>query len=493
MTNPYVPPSFASYNFNANPPSDDGSQTIANTVSWNGNNGTAGVLSKIGNPLANYAQAVSSAANSAFGTLANQINTTLGVFQVTANTVPAMGVTVAAGELFGSGLLSSIAAQGVGAGVTYTGVSVSGSSVSGTISGIASMGGLGVGLTISGTNISGQASIFSVNFSGNSITINKAISISGNTSFSTLIPTPVTNPRIDLVSLTQSNGVAQYTQGIEAASPIQPGVPSGATPLATLSLTALTTIITSSNITDTRVLFPQGAEITTTGTISANQVAAFADNTGTLLKALAIITPVVKVIPFTVSGTSTYTPTTNMQNCIVFCTGGGAAGGAGNSNGNFGGGGGGGAGGTAIGSFTSTTISGPITVAVGGPGIVTTFGSLLTGNAGSGGGAGASTAGGSPGGGGTSVSGTSILPITGGDGATGTSGSSTDSMVSSGGSGGASFWGGGGGGGITNAGAGQIGKAFGSGGGGGAGGSGAGGAGKTGCVLVLEFVGGNTS
>lgn len=60
--NNYTPPSLSGYN--ANPPPDDGSQVASNRVQW-----SAQVVTKIGDPLRTFAQAVSSAVSSAFDAL----------------------------------------------------------------------------------------------------------------------------------------------------------------------------------------------------------------------------------------------------------------------------------------------------------------------------------------------------------------------------------------------------------------------------------------
>ena len=55
----YSAPSISGYN--SSPPSDDGSNTSANEVTW------AGIKTKIGDPVKTYAQAISSAVDTAFG------------------------------------------------------------------------------------------------------------------------------------------------------------------------------------------------------------------------------------------------------------------------------------------------------------------------------------------------------------------------------------------------------------------------------------------
>lgn len=58
MSNPYTPPTLSGYN--ANPPSDDGSETSANTVKWETHK------DKLGDPLKTYAAAISAAITAAF-------------------------------------------------------------------------------------------------------------------------------------------------------------------------------------------------------------------------------------------------------------------------------------------------------------------------------------------------------------------------------------------------------------------------------------------
>lgn len=62
---------------------------------------------------------------------------------------------------------------------------------------------------------------------------------------------PVSNPRIDRVTIT-SAGVAQITQGVEAANPTPPAIPAGNLPIAQVFLTPAAGDIHQSNITDER-------------------------------------------------------------------------------------------------------------------------------------------------------------------------------------------------------------------------------------------------
>lgn len=67
MTNPYNPPELST-DYNQSPPSDDGSRTPNNEVTWAKN------ISKIGAPLKNYIDAVNAQAESACGVLQDQID-----------------------------------------------------------------------------------------------------------------------------------------------------------------------------------------------------------------------------------------------------------------------------------------------------------------------------------------------------------------------------------------------------------------------------------
>lgn len=88
--NPYTPPTLSG--FNANPPSDDGSQVSTNEIAWSKH------LDKIGTPLKNFAEAIDSAVSSAFGetinTGANQENAMAGSLAFTSSEL-----TIAAGTI----------------------------------------------------------------------------------------------------------------------------------------------------------------------------------------------------------------------------------------------------------------------------------------------------------------------------------------------------------------------------------------------------------
>lgn len=60
-TNPYTGPTIAGYN--ASPPPDDGSTTASNKLEW------AKHISKIGDPLVTFAEAINTAVNNAFNSL----------------------------------------------------------------------------------------------------------------------------------------------------------------------------------------------------------------------------------------------------------------------------------------------------------------------------------------------------------------------------------------------------------------------------------------
>lgn len=64
--NPFTPPTLTGYN--SSPPSDDGQRTASNALRW------ATHLSKIGNPLKNFAQALSAAVAAAFDSLVTSLN-----------------------------------------------------------------------------------------------------------------------------------------------------------------------------------------------------------------------------------------------------------------------------------------------------------------------------------------------------------------------------------------------------------------------------------
>lgn len=58
MSNPYISPTIA--NYNANPPANDGSKTVANQLDWDTH------IAKIGDPIKAFAEAIDSAVASAF-------------------------------------------------------------------------------------------------------------------------------------------------------------------------------------------------------------------------------------------------------------------------------------------------------------------------------------------------------------------------------------------------------------------------------------------
>ncbi len=197
----------------------------------------------------------------------------------------------------------------------------------------------------------------------------------------------------------------------------------------------------------------------------------------------------VKLQAFNSSTQTVYTASSGLVAAIIFCTGSGSSGGGVTGSANGASAGGGAAGGTAIGVFSAATIGSSQAVAIA-AGANTTFGALLTGNAGTAGSPASSNTPGSAGAGGSATSG--ILNVVGGDGeigqATGSDGAG-GSISASGGHGGASFWGGGGKGAVGGLNANNNGSAANApgAGGGGASGGGNGALGKLGAVLVIEF------
>lgn len=70
MANPYTTVAVA--NYNASPPSDDGSQVASNQVTW------AGIKTKLGDPLNTAIASVNTNVNAAFATVDNASNLTTG-------------------------------------------------------------------------------------------------------------------------------------------------------------------------------------------------------------------------------------------------------------------------------------------------------------------------------------------------------------------------------------------------------------------------------
>jgi hypothetical protein len=98
------------------------------------------------------------------------------------------------------------------------------------------------------------------------------------------IPSPVVNPRIDLVVINQA-GVASIIRGTEAASPVAPAIPAGSVPLARIILGVNQAIIVNGTLVDERagrlgylpqhgsVLDITGTATTLNGTLTINGTA----------------------------------------------------------------------------------------------------------------------------------------------------------------------------------------------------------------------------
>lgn len=67
------------------------------------------------------------------------------------------------------------------------------------------------------------------------------------------ITAPSTNPRNDIVYVDRASGTVGVTTGAEAASPVDPAIPSGKAPVARINLTTSTTEIGNANLDDLRV------------------------------------------------------------------------------------------------------------------------------------------------------------------------------------------------------------------------------------------------
>lgn len=64
-TNPYTTQAIGAA-YNLNPPPDDGTQVTSNIISWNGNNGSAGIKVKLADPLVTYGQNINAQCLAAF-------------------------------------------------------------------------------------------------------------------------------------------------------------------------------------------------------------------------------------------------------------------------------------------------------------------------------------------------------------------------------------------------------------------------------------------
>jgi hypothetical protein len=191
------------------------------------------------------------------------------------------------------------------------------------------------------------------------------------------IAPPVTNPRIDRVTINPSTGLLTITAGTEAANPVAPAVPAGQLPVAQLRLDVGMTAITNARIKDERI-------------------ASTAAGGGTAGGLIGIQT-------FTTSGT--YTPSAGTSSVVVELVGGGGAGGgtAATSGSQGAAGGGGSAAAYARARFTTGFAGVAVTVGAGGAatsaassrgnaGSASSFGSLVTAPGGLGGYVGFATA-----------------------------------------------------------------------------------------------------
>jgi len=99
LANPYVPPTIPG-SYNLSPPPDDGTLTTANTISWNGLNGTAGIVSKLTGPLVSWINSINGAITAAFSAVASGVIANAGLILVNS----ALGVDPAVFRSFLSGL-----------------------------------------------------------------------------------------------------------------------------------------------------------------------------------------------------------------------------------------------------------------------------------------------------------------------------------------------------------------------------------------------------
>jgi hypothetical protein len=289
-----------------------------------------------------------------------------------------------------------------------------------------------------------------------------------------IVPAPVTNPRIDRVVVDAKTGDASLVNGVEAATPVAPEIPSGTLPVARVRLPAGVTAITNDMITDERDLSP------------------LAQPTGSLIAARQYI-----------AGTYTYTPTPGTRSVIVEVVGAGGSGGGSQAAGGSTAvaGGGGGAGSFARAWLTQGFDQVQITVAAGTPagapgaagsnGATSSFGSLVSAEGGRGGTAGAAVTPPAI----TYGSNVGPIPVGGNLVAAGGQGGGIGFVLSTnvvmGGPGGKSTFGANSGGGLNGPGSGTTANHYGAGGGGASGVAGSparsGGAGNGGLIIVYEY------
>src|SRR5215469_4695149 len=199
MANPFSPPAQPA-TFNLNPPPDDGSQTVSNTISWNGNSGTAGILQKIGAPLQTWIINLISSLTSAFSAVLTGPNSaTAGNIAIFGDTtgklvadsgistvglLPSGALTAYAGPTAPAGWLlcfgQAVSRTGANANLFATiSIAIIGNThTSTTIDGIASTANIQVGYPISGSGIQAGTTVASV--SGTSITISLPTTSSAN-------------------------------------------------------------------------------------------------------------------------------------------------------------------------------------------------------------------------------------------------------------------------------------------------------------------------
>ena len=84
--------------------------------------------------------------------------------------------------------------------------------------------------------------------------------VSQGTQVSGTITAPVSNPRIDLVTISSSTGALSIVDGTEAASPAAPACPAGSAPIAQIALSVGQASIINSNITDVRTFYAGSAQ-----------------------------------------------------------------------------------------------------------------------------------------------------------------------------------------------------------------------------------------
>lgn len=123
------------------------------------------------------------------------------------------------------------------------------------VTGIPSTNGWYPNMNITGTGIPVNTTISSVD-SATQITLSAAATINGTSLLTVSIPPPAggSNLRVDYISINQTTGVINWTQGAPSATPVTPALPAGTLPIALTKIANADITIAASGIADVRDL-----------------------------------------------------------------------------------------------------------------------------------------------------------------------------------------------------------------------------------------------